>query len=128
MEFLVVLNFTIGGPLQILISIVFLYDTLGPSIFAGVGILITLIPLNMVLVTMARKHQMKQMKLKDERLKLTSEAMNGIKVLKVRFSGDVVSWRSICITITYTCFHSYTLGNLPTKPKLRQFDRRRWFA
>jgi len=84
LEFLPLLCFAFSGPLQIIISVILLYNILGPSVFAGVGILLSLVPLNMYVVTVSRKYQVQQMKIKDRRLKLTSEVINGIKVLKVQ--------------------------------------------
>jgi ATP-binding cassette subfamily C (CFTR/MRP) protein 1 len=52
-------------------------------VFAGLAILLLLIPLNGVVATYARKYQMEQMKLKDKRIRLTNEVLSGIKVLKL---------------------------------------------
>jgi len=77
------LNAAFGSPFQITISIYLLYRTLGACILVGVGILVIIISLSLVAVTVARKYQDLQMYLKDERIKLTSELISGIKVLKV---------------------------------------------
>jgi len=45
--------------------------------------MIILIPLNGVIANMAKNLQIKQMKNKDERVKLMNEILNGIKVLKL---------------------------------------------
>ncbi|XP_074089273.1 ATP-binding cassette sub-family C member 2 [Macrotis lagotis] len=69
-------------PLQIVLSIIFLWMELGPSILAGLGLMILLIPLNGVLATKSRAIQVENMKNKDSRLKLMNEILNGIKILK----------------------------------------------
>ena len=69
-----------SAPLQIILSLVFLYLTMGPSIFAGFFIMILMIPLNAGVAGVARKMQVKQMSHKDSRIKLVNEVLNGIKV------------------------------------------------
>ncbi|KAM6186730.1 ATP-binding cassette sub-family C member 2 [Rhynchocyon petersi] len=68
--------------LQIVLSIYFLWAELGPSIFAGVGVLVLLIPLNGVLASKNRNIQAKNMKNKDKRLRIMNEILTGIKILK----------------------------------------------
>ncbi|KAM4032250.1 ATP-binding cassette sub-family C member 2 [Anomaloglossus baeobatrachus] len=72
-----------SSPLQIAISVVFLWEELGPSVMAGLGVMILLIPINAVLATKSKTFQMKNMKNKDKRLKIMSEILNGIKILKL---------------------------------------------
>ncbi|XP_061492311.1 ATP-binding cassette sub-family C member 2 isoform X2 [Rhineura floridana] len=72
-----------SAPLQIVLSVVFLWLELGPSVLAGIGVMILLIPVNAVLVTKARAIQMKNMKYKDERMKIMNEIISGIKILKL---------------------------------------------
>ncbi|CAI9724597.1 resistance-associated 1-like isoform X1 [Octopus vulgaris] len=72
-----------SGPLQIMIALYFLWLTLGPSIFVGVGILVFFIGMNMFILNAKSVLQMKQMKLKDSRIKMMNEILNGIKVLKL---------------------------------------------
>lgn len=59
-----------SGPLQIVIALVFLYGTMGPSIWAGVAVLILTIPLNTYLAKKMRAYQKIQMGNKDSRVKL----------------------------------------------------------
>ncbi|KAI9315926.1 multi drug resistance-associated protein MRP [Dichotomocladium elegans] len=72
-----------SGPFQILIALVLLYQTMGPSIWAGVAILILAIPLNTFLARKMRTLQKTQMGNKDSRIKLMNEILNGIKVIKL---------------------------------------------
>ena len=60
-----------------------LYRELGASVFAGVGVMILLLPLNGIFGTIQRKFQIKQMAHKDERIKMMNEVLNGIKVIKL---------------------------------------------
>ena len=69
-----------SAPLQIILSLVFLYLTLGPSIFAGFAIMVLMIPINYSLVSCSKMVQVKQMVHKESRLKLINEVLNGIKV------------------------------------------------
>uniref|UniRef100_A0A669ERU9 Canalicular multispecific organic anion transporter 1 n=1 Tax=Oreochromis niloticus TaxID=8128 RepID=A0A669ERU9_ORENI len=70
-------------PLQIIISIVFLWLELGPSVLAGLGVMVLLIPTNALIATKARKLQIENMKFKDKRMKIMNEILNGIKILKL---------------------------------------------
>uniref|UniRef100_A0A8C3HDZ5 MRP2 protein n=1 Tax=Chrysemys picta bellii TaxID=8478 RepID=A0A8C3HDZ5_CHRPI len=72
-----------SAPLQIALSIVFLWWELGPSVLAGIGVMVLLIPINAVLATKARSIQMKNMKNKDQRMKIMNEILSGIKILKL---------------------------------------------
>ncbi|XP_027443261.1 canalicular multispecific organic anion transporter 1 isoform X2 [Zalophus californianus] len=68
--------------LQITLSIYFLWAELGPSILAGVGVMVLLIPVNGILVAKSKAVQVKNMKNKDKRLKIMNEILNGMKILK----------------------------------------------
>nr|XP_046256958.1 canalicular multispecific organic anion transporter 1 isoform X2 [Scatophagus argus] len=70
-------------PLQIILSIVFLWMELGPSVLAGLGVMVLMAPINALLATKARNIQIKNMKFKDTRLKIMNEILNGIKILKL---------------------------------------------
>ena len=69
-----------SAPLQIVLSLVFLYLTLGPSIFAGFAVMLLMIPVNSLLASWSKKLQMKQMMHRDSRIKLIDKVLNGIKV------------------------------------------------
>lgn len=72
-----------SGPFQIIVALSFLWLTLGPAILTGVGVLALLVPYNIYLSNALKKLQVKQMKLKDARIKMMNEVLNGIKVLKL---------------------------------------------
>ncbi|KAK6487243.1 canalicular multispecific organic anion transporter 1 [Huso huso] len=70
-------------PLQIIVSLVFLWEELGPSVLAGLATMILLVPLNGFLAVRSKTLQTKNMKYKDQRMKLMNEILNGIKILKI---------------------------------------------
>uniref|UniRef100_A0A4W6CQC3 ATP-binding cassette, sub-family C (CFTR/MRP), member 2 n=1 Tax=Lates calcarifer TaxID=8187 RepID=A0A4W6CQC3_LATCA len=70
-------------PLQIILAIVFLWLELGPSVLAGLAVMVLMVPINGLLATKARNIQVKIMKFKDKRLKIMNEVLNGIKILKL---------------------------------------------
>ncbi|XP_028942698.1 canalicular multispecific organic anion transporter 1 isoform X2 [Antrostomus carolinensis] len=72
-----------SSPLQIILSIVFLWGELGPSVLAGIGVMVLLIPINAFMVAKAKTIQVRNMKNKDERMKIMNEVLNGIKILKL---------------------------------------------
>ncbi|XP_044001771.1 multidrug resistance-associated protein 1 isoform X9 [Aphidius gifuensis] len=83
MELTAYINMIWSAPLQIALALYFLWDILGPSVLAGLAVMIILIPVNAFIASKSKSLQMKQMKNKDERVKLMNEVLNGIKVLKL---------------------------------------------
>ncbi|RXN06628.1 canalicular multispecific organic anion transporter 1-like protein [Labeo rohita] len=69
-------------PLQIVLSIAFLWIELGPSVLAGLLAMVLMVPINGWLATKSRGFQMENMKFKDSRMKIINDILNGIKVLK----------------------------------------------
>ncbi|KAJ3066653.1 hypothetical protein HDU98_010066, partial [Podochytrium sp. JEL0797] len=72
-----------SGPFQICLALYFLYFTLGWAIFAGVAVMLLMIPVNGLLATWSRRLNKIQMGNKDKRTKLMDELLNGIKVIKL---------------------------------------------
>ncbi|MCI4394913.1 hypothetical protein PGIGA_G00174300 [Pangasianodon gigas] len=70
-------------PLQICMSIAFLWIELGPSVLAGLLVMLLMVPINGLLATKSRSFQMENMKFKDKRMKMMTEILNGIKILKL---------------------------------------------
>ncbi|XP_034083351.1 canalicular multispecific organic anion transporter 2 isoform X2 [Gymnodraco acuticeps] len=83
MDLTTFLNMLWSAPLQIMLALYFLWQNLGPSVLAGVAVMIMLIPLNAVIAMRTRAYQVEQMQYKDARIKLMNEILNGIKVLKL---------------------------------------------
>lgn len=57
MDLMTYLNLVWSAPLQILIAVVMLWFTMGPSIFAGVGVMVLLIPVNTCVAALNEKLQ-----------------------------------------------------------------------
>ncbi|XP_039283752.1 multidrug resistance-associated protein 1 isoform X2 [Nilaparvata lugens] len=83
MDLLTYLNMIWSAPLQIFLALFFLWQTLGASVLAGLAVMIIMIPINSYIATRVKTLQMRQMKYKDERVKLMNEVLSGIKVLKL---------------------------------------------
>jgi len=81
MDLITYLNMIWSAPFQIALAIYFLWQSLGPSVLAGLFVMIVLIPINGAVATRSRNLQVKQMKNKDERAKLMNEILSGIKVM-----------------------------------------------
>lgn len=52
----------------------------GPSVLAGLALFVLMLPLNAAIAAGIQQLQIKQMKRKDERVKLINEILSGIKV------------------------------------------------
>ncbi|KAI8125131.1 Multidrug resistance-associated protein 1 [Lucilia cuprina] len=83
MDLTTYLNMLWSAPLQIGLALFFLWQLLGPSVLAGLAVMIILIPVNGVIANRIKTYQIRQMKYKDERVKLMNEVLSGIKVLKL---------------------------------------------
>lgn len=83
MDLTTFLNMLWSAPLQIVLALFFLWKNLGPSVLAGVAVMVLLIPFNAFIAMKTRTYQVEQMKHKDDRIKLMNEILNGIKVLKL---------------------------------------------
>ncbi|XP_024120755.1 canalicular multispecific organic anion transporter 2 isoform X3 [Oryzias melastigma] len=83
MDLTAFLNMLWSAPLQIMLALYFLWQNLGPSVLAGVAVMVMLIPLNAFIAMKTRAYQVEQMQHKDARIKLMNEILNGIKVLKL---------------------------------------------
>jgi ATP-binding cassette subfamily C (CFTR/MRP) protein 1 len=59
-----------SGPLQIVLALYFLHQTMGISTYAGVGVMIMMVPVNAILANKMKVLHKRQMKNKDERIKL----------------------------------------------------------
>uniref|UniRef100_A0A336KB87 ABC-type glutathione-S-conjugate transporter n=1 Tax=Culicoides sonorensis TaxID=179676 RepID=A0A336KB87_CULSO len=83
MDLTTYLNMLWSAPLQISLSLFFLWMILGPSVLAGLSVMIVLIPVNGYFANKIKILQIKQMQNKDERVNLMNQILNGIKVLKL---------------------------------------------
>ncbi|KYM99989.1 Multidrug resistance-associated protein 1 [Cyphomyrmex costatus] len=83
MDLTAYVNMIWSAPLQIVLALYFLWNILGPAVLAGLAVMIILIPVNALIANKVKTLQIRQMKSKDERVKLMNEVLNGIKVLKL---------------------------------------------
>ncbi|OWA52394.1 Multidrug resistance-associated protein 1 [Hypsibius exemplaris] len=89
-----------SAPFQISLALYFLWQALGPSALAGLGVMILLIPINSVTIRYLRRLQVANMKNKDNRIKLMNEILSGMKILKLyaweeSFQGQVSATREL---------------------------------
>lgn len=85
MTLLPFINMVWSAPFQIGLALYFLWGIIGPSAISGLVIMILLVPANAVIASKSRKLHAMQMTMKDQRVKLMNEILNGIKVrLKIR--------------------------------------------
>jgi ATP-binding cassette, subfamily C (CFTR/MRP), member 1 len=82
-EMIVYLHVAWSGPIVITIAVFLLWQYLQAAAFAGLAVLIFIIPLSGFIATQLKSLQGKQMKIKDERLKLMNEILSGMKVIKL---------------------------------------------
>jgi ATP-binding cassette, subfamily C (CFTR/MRP), member 1 len=72
-----------SGPLIIGVTIYLLWVQLGIAVTAGIAVMILITPLSGIIAAKLRDLQVLQMKIKDERVKIMNEVLNGMKVLKL---------------------------------------------
>ncbi|XP_032929590.1 multidrug resistance-associated protein 1 [Catharus ustulatus] len=83
MDLATYINMIWSAPFQVIVALYLLWQTLGPSVLAGVAVMVLLVPINAVMAMKTKTYQVAQMKSKDNRIKLMNEILNGIKVLKL---------------------------------------------
>ncbi|XP_046577437.1 multidrug resistance-associated protein 1-like [Haliotis rubra] len=69
--------------LQMVVSLALLYNTLGLSMLAGLGLMVIIMPFNYFNMSLWDKLQTTVMEFKDKRMKIINEVFNGIKILKL---------------------------------------------
>ncbi|TRY70343.1 hypothetical protein TCAL_02430 [Tigriopus californicus] len=77
------LNTVWYSPAVIILSLAFLWNYVGASCLAGLGVMIVLIPVNAILSAQIKKYQVINMKKKDARIEVMNEILDGIKVMKL---------------------------------------------
>ncbi|XP_059009907.1 multidrug resistance-associated protein 1 [Mustela lutreola] len=83
MDLATYINMVWSAPLQVILALYLLWLNLGPSVLAGVAVMILMVPVNAVMAMKTKTYQVAHMKSKDSRIKLMNEILNGIKVLKL---------------------------------------------
>ena len=77
-----------SAPYQIVLCMVSLYQLVGLSMFAGVGVMLLMIPVNGLVARMMKRLQKEQMKNKDSRTRLIAEIVNNMKSIKLYAWGS----------------------------------------
>ncbi|KAL2016276.1 hypothetical protein VTK56DRAFT_3904 [Thermocarpiscus australiensis] len=72
-----------SAPFQIIICMVSLYQLVGWSMLAGIGVMIIMIPINGMIARFMKNLQKQQMKNKDARSRLIAEIVNNMKSIKL---------------------------------------------
>lgn len=87
-------------PVQLTLAIVLLYKILGYSSFAGIGLMVLVIPLNLWIAKAFQRAQQQIMSATDTRIHTTNEVLENIRIIKYfaweqRFENKVNEKRSI---------------------------------
>jgi ABC-type bacteriocin/lantibiotic exporter with double-glycine peptidase domain len=77
-----------SAPFQIFICMFSLYQLVGWSMLAGIGVMIIMIPVNGVIAKIMKNLQKEQMKNKDARSRLIAEIVNNMKSIKLYAWGS----------------------------------------
>ncbi|KAH7041035.1 P-loop containing nucleoside triphosphate hydrolase protein [Microdochium trichocladiopsis] len=72
-----------SAPFQIAICMISLYNLVGWSMLAGIGVMIIMIPINGFIARFMKRLQKQQMKNKDSRSRLIAEIINNMKSIKL---------------------------------------------
>lgn len=81
-RFLQFLGLTLVAPLQIIVAIYLIYKEIGDAVWVGVGFMIFLGPINSVIFALVSKLRKKVLHYSDQRVKLMSEILSGIRIIK----------------------------------------------
>ena len=98
MDFLQLVNILWSAPLQITIAMFLLWQQLGVSSLAGMAFMVIIMPINGYVAGKMKVLSQRVMKVKDKRVKLMNEILNGIKVFKLyawetSFKDQVLRYR-----------------------------------
>lgn len=81
-----------AGPIKIILSSILLWFHIGPALFAGLTAMAVLMGVNSLFMNEFSKAETKKIQLKDSKMKLLNEILNGIKVIK--FYGWEISFNN----------------------------------
>lgn len=106
----------IADPLLVIVTMTFLYVELGPAALAGVAFLFLLVPFNTYGNRKIEKCQDILLKNKDERMKITSETLSGIQLIKmycweIPFMDKIKGYRNIEVDTLQSTAKLYALSN-----------------
>uniref|UniRef100_A0AAY4BRS6 Multidrug resistance-associated protein 1 n=1 Tax=Denticeps clupeoides TaxID=299321 RepID=A0AAY4BRS6_9TELE len=90
MDLITYINMIWSAPLQVILALYFLWQNLGPSVLAGVAVMVLMVPVNAVIAMKTKTYQVRHQDPIDKRnenrtkhIWLKSHILNGIKVLKL---------------------------------------------
>lgn len=72
-----------SAPIQIILCTISLYQLLGVSMLAGIGVMLIMVPVNGLVAQLMKRLQIAQMKNKDARTRLMTEILNNMKSIKL---------------------------------------------
>ncbi|XP_048349014.1 multidrug resistance-associated protein 1-like isoform X2 [Sphaerodactylus townsendi] len=131
MDLTINLNLLWSAPFQILLTIIFLWQELGPSVLAGIGMLLLVVPINVYVAARVKQLRKSQSKNTDQRVKLLNEILHGIKILKLyawepSYQKKIVNIRESEISVLrlsgyLTTFSMLTLTCIPFLVSLATF-------
>lgn len=81
-RFLQFFGFTLVAPIQIIISLVLIYQQVGNATWVGIGFMFLLVPVNGVVFSNVSKMRRKVLKYSDARVKMINEILAGIRIIK----------------------------------------------
>lgn len=111
-----------SAPLQIALSLYFLFEILkGYSVLAGVGVMVIMIPINIIIAKNERACSRKLMSKKDSRIKEMNEVLNGMKVLKLCV---VFVWPLKTLRLIRLFVLSGMRGNGRSRPRYKVCDQK----
>ena len=73
----------VSGVYQIVATLYLLYGQLGPASFGGLAVMLIFMPVTQRIVLVTRDYQKVVLEYKDRRIKLQSEALSGMKIVKL---------------------------------------------
>ncbi|CAF0948802.1 unnamed protein product, partial [Brachionus calyciflorus] len=82
-----------SGPIKIIVASILLWYYIGPAVFAGLGVMVILVPLNSFFMAKYSKAEAQKLQHKDAKMKIINEILNGIKVIK--FYGWEISFEKL---------------------------------
>jgi len=81
-RFIQFMGFVTTAPFQVAFALYLIYQEVGVAMFAGVAFLVALIPVNVIIFVFVGKNRRATLKESDSRVKLVSEILNGIRIIK----------------------------------------------
>lgn len=75
----------------------------GPAVLAGLLLMILIVPINIFMVQKTRQLRIKQMKFKDDRIKVINEVLSGVKVGEDQIKSQLMLLSHKTTLLTLKC-------------------------